>query len=33
MNAIENDKIDPALPLAFHIEQLFGQWIEDNFER
>jgi hypothetical protein len=33
INTIENDKIHPAIPLALHIEQLFGQWIEDNFER
>lgn len=29
--AIENDKYDPSLPLAFRIARLFDQTIEDVF--
>lgn len=32
VNAIENDKYDPSLPLAFKIARLFGQSIEEIFE-
>jgi len=32
VNAIENGKYDPALPLAFKISRLFGQSIEEIFE-
>lgn len=32
VNAIENGKYDPALPLAFKISRLFGQTIEEIFE-
>ena len=31
VNAIETDKYDPSLPLAFKIAHLFGQRIEDIF--
>lgn len=31
VHAIENDKYDPSLPLAFRIAQLFDQTIEDIF--
>ena len=31
VNAIENGKYDPSLPLAFGIARLFGQRIEDIF--
>ncbi len=31
VNAIENGKYDPALPLAFRIAKLFEQQIEDIF--
>jgi putative transcriptional regulator len=31
VNAIENDKYDPMLPLAFRIAGVFGQRIEDIF--
>ncbi len=31
VNAIENGKYDPALPLAFRIAQLFGMQIEEIF--
>ena len=31
VNAIENGKYDPALPLAFKIAQLFGMPIEEIF--
>lgn len=31
VNAIENDKYDPMLPLAFRIAQEFGVTIEDVF--
>jgi putative transcriptional regulator len=31
VNAIENDKYDPSLPLAFKIAELFDQKIEDIF--
>lgn len=31
VNAIENGKYDPALPLAFRIANLFDQSIEDIF--
>ena len=32
VNAIENGKYDPALPLAFRIAHIFGQSIEDIFD-
>ncbi len=32
VNAIENGKYDPSLPLAFGIARLFGQPIEDIFD-
>jgi putative transcriptional regulator len=32
INAIENGKYDPGLPLAFKIARLFDQRIEDIFE-
>jgi putative transcriptional regulator len=32
VNAIENGKYDPALPLAFRIARIFGQSIEDIFD-
>ena len=31
INAIENDKYDPSLPLAFKIAALFGLTIEEIF--
>lgn len=31
VNAIENGKYDPSLPLAFKIARLFGQSIEEVF--
>jgi putative transcriptional regulator len=31
VNAIETEKYDPSLPLAFRIAALFGQHIEDIF--
>lgn len=31
VNAIETDKYDPSLPLAFKISRLFGMPIEDIF--
>lgn len=31
INAIENGKFDPSLPLAFRIVELFGLKIEDVF--
>lgn len=31
INAIENDKYDPSLPLAFKIARLFDQSIEEIF--
>ncbi len=31
VNAIENGKYDPSLPLAFKIARLFGRRIEDIF--
>ncbi len=31
VNAIENGKYDPALPLAFKIARLFGMQIEEIF--
>lgn len=33
VNAIENGKYDPSLPLAFRIADLFGLRIEEIFER
>ncbi len=33
VNAIENGKYDPSLPLAFRIADVFGLTIEDIFER
>jgi len=32
VNALENSKYDPSLPLAFRIATLFGLRIEDVFE-
>lgn len=32
VNAIENEKYDPSLPLAFKIGLVFGQRIEDVFQ-
>jgi putative transcriptional regulator len=32
VNAIETEKYDPSLPLAFRIARLFGQRIESVFE-
>ena len=32
INAIETDKYDPSLPLAFKIARLFGRRIEDIFD-
>lgn len=32
INAIETEKYDPSLPLAFKISKLFGLKIEDVFE-
>jgi putative transcriptional regulator len=31
INAIETEKYDPSLPLAFKIAKLFGQYVEDVF--
>ena len=31
VNAIENDKYDPSLPLAFTIARTFGMTIEEIF--
>jgi putative transcriptional regulator len=33
INAVENDKFDPSLPLAFSIAEIFGLRIEDVFLR
>ena len=32
VNAIENDKYDPMLPLAYRIARAFGKKIEDVFQ-
>ncbi len=32
INAIENGKYDPTLPLAFRIARLFGMKVDDVFE-
>ncbi len=32
VNAIETEKYDPSLPLAFKIAKLFGKTIEEIFE-
>jgi len=32
VNAIETERYDPSLPLAFAIASLFGKLIEDVFE-
>ena len=32
INAIEKDKFDPSLPLAFKVAKLFGLSIEDIFQ-
>ena len=32
VNAIENGRYDPSLPLAFAIARVFGRRIEDVFE-
>lgn len=31
VNAIENDRYDPSLPLAFRLSQVFGEPIEELF--
>lgn len=31
VNAIETEKYDPSLPLAFRVARLFGKRIEDVF--
>lgn len=33
VNAIENGKYDPSLPLAFKIADVFGQKIEEIFQK
>ena len=33
VNAIENGKYDPSLPLAFRIADVFGMSIEEIFQR
>jgi putative transcriptional regulator len=33
VNAIETGKYDPSLPLAFKIAEIFGQSIEQVFQR
>ena len=33
INAVENGKFDPSLPLAFRIADIFGLKIEDVFQR
>jgi putative transcriptional regulator len=33
VNAIENGKYDPSLPLAFAIADIFGMKIEDIFQK
>jgi putative transcriptional regulator len=33
VNAIENGKYDPSLPLAFRIADVFGLRIEDIFQK
>lgn len=32
VHAIENDKYDPMLPLAFKVAKLFGKTIEEVFQ-
>jgi putative transcriptional regulator len=32
VNAIEKDKFDPSLPLAFKVARLFGMSIEEIFQ-
>lgn len=32
VNALENGRYDPSLPLAFRVARLFGQSIESIFE-
>lgn len=32
VNALENGKYDPSLPLAFRIARLFGKCIEEIFD-
>ena len=32
INAIEREKYDPSLPLAFKMARLFGKTIEDIFD-
>ena len=32
VNAIENDRYDPMLPLAFKIAKLFGKTVENVFQ-
>jgi len=32
VNAIETERYDPSLPLAFRIARLFGKLIEEIFE-
>jgi putative transcriptional regulator len=33
VNAIENGKYDPSLPLAFRIAEVFGMKIEEIFQK
>ncbi len=33
VNAIETGKYDPSLPLAFRLAEVFGQRIEEIFEK
>lgn len=33
INAIENDKFDPSLPLAFRIADVFGLTVEEVFDK
>ena len=33
INAIENDKYDPNLPVAFHLSHLFGESVDEIFDK
>jgi putative transcriptional regulator len=33
INAIENDKYDPNLPLAFQLSHLFGESVDEIFDK
>ncbi|TWJ09829.1 helix-turn-helix transcriptional regulator [Altererythrobacter ishigakiensis] len=33
INAVENGKFDPSLPLAFRIAHVFGRTVEDIFDQ